>query len=83
MPIEREALGEFFQAGLIDTFRHQHPEAVKYTWWNQVTRARERGVGWLDYFFVSPDLKDKIISTEVCDDVMGSDHCPITLTFDL
>ena len=84
MPIEREAMGEFFAAGFIDTFRHQNPELVKYTWWDQVTRARERGVGWrLDYFFVSPDLRDKIVSTEVCDDVMGSDHCPITLTIDL
>jgi exodeoxyribonuclease-3 len=57
---------------------------VKYTWWDQVTRARDRNIGWrLDYFFVSPDLRDKIVSTEVCDDVMGSDHCPITLTLDL
>jgi exodeoxyribonuclease III len=84
MPIEREALGEFFQAGLIDTFRHQNPELVKYTWWNQVTRARDRNIGWrLDYFFVSPDLRDRIVSTEICDDVLGSDHCPITLTLDL
>ena len=84
MPEERAAMGEFYQAGLIDTFRHQHPETVKYTWWDQVTRARDRNVGWrLDYFFVSPDLRDRIVSTEVCDDVLGSDHCPITLTLDL
>jgi len=84
MPIERAALGEFFAAGLIDTFRHQHPEAVKYTWWDQVTRARDRNVGWrLDYFFVSPDLRDRIVATEICDQVLGSDHCPIMLTLDL
>lgn len=84
MPEERVALGEFFQAGLIDTFRHKYPDTVKYTWWDQVTRSRERNVGWrLDYFFVSPDLKDRIIETEIHDDVMGSDHCPVSLTLDL
>jgi exodeoxyribonuclease-3 len=84
MPIEREVMGEFFALGLIDTFRMLNPTAVKYTWWDQVTRARERNVGWrLDYFFVSPDLKDKVVSAEIHDDVMGSDHCPISLTVEL
>jgi exodeoxyribonuclease-3 len=84
MPAEREALGEFFAAGLVDTFRHLHPETVKYTWWDQLTRARERNVGWrLDYFFVSPDLRGRLLAAEVHDDVMGSDHCPISLTLDL
>ena len=81
MPIEREAMGEFFSAGFIDTFRLLHPDVVKYTWWDQVTRSRERNVGWrLDYFFVSPDLKSNIVDAQIHDDVMGSDHCPISLT---
>ncbi len=81
MPIEREAMGEFFAAGLIDTFRHVYPDTVKYTWWDQVTRSRERNVGWrLDYFFVTPDLKTKIVDAQIHDDVLGSDHCPISLT---
>lgn len=84
MPEERAALGEFFAAGLVDTFRHLHPDTVKYTWWDQLTRARERNVGWrLDYFFVSPDLRDKIVDAGIHDDVLGSDHCPISLTLDL
>ena len=84
MPEERVALGEFFQAGLIDTFRHQYPDRVGYTWWNQVTRARERNVGWrLDYFFVSPDLKDRIVEAEIHADIQGSDHCPVSLTLEL
>ena len=49
-----------------------------------VTRARERNVGWrLDYFFVSPDLKDRIVAADIHPEVMGSDHCPISLTLDL
>jgi exodeoxyribonuclease-3 len=84
MPEERLGLGEFFEAGLIDTFRHLHPDMVKYTWWDMVTRARERNVGWrLDYFMVSPDIKDKIVEAEIHDDVMGSDHCPVSLVLDI
>ncbi len=84
MPEERVALGEFFTAGLIDTFRALHPDDVKYTWWDMVTRARERNVGWrLDYFFVTPDLKDRIVAADIHPEVMGSDHCPISLTLEL
>ena len=84
MPEERAGLGEFFEAGLVDSFRRLHPDTVQYTWWDQVTRARERGVGWrLDYFMVSPDLAERIRSAEIHDQVMGSDHCPISLELDL
>ena len=84
MPEERAALGEFFTAGLIDTFRYLHPDEVKYSWWNTVTRARERNVGWrIDYFFVTPDLKDRIVAADIYSEVLGSDHCPISLTLDL
>jgi exodeoxyribonuclease-3 len=84
MPEERAGLGEFFEAGLVDTFRHLHPDTVQYTWWDMVTRARERNVGWrLDYFMVSPDLKGRIAAAEIHDQVMGSDHCPISLTLSL
>jgi exodeoxyribonuclease III len=84
MPEERAGLGEFFESGLIDTFRHLHKDTVKYSWWDMVTRARERNVGWrLDYFMVSPELKDKIVAAEIHDEVMGSDHCPVSLTLSL
>jgi exodeoxyribonuclease-3 len=84
MPEEREALGEFFTAGLVDTFRSLHPDEVKYSWWNMVTRSRERNIGWrLDYFFVSPDLKDRIVAADIHTEIMGSDHCPVSLTLDL
>jgi exodeoxyribonuclease-3 len=84
LPEERAGLGEFFAAGLIDSFRYLHPDAVKYTWWDMVTRARERNVGWrLDYFMVSSDLKDRILAAEIHDEVPGSDHCPVSLVLDL
>ena len=84
MPEERLGLGEFFEIGLIDTFRSLHPDTVKYSWWDMVTRARERNVGWrLDYFMVSPDLKDCIVSADIHDDVFGSDYCPVSLVLDI
>jgi exodeoxyribonuclease-3 len=84
MPEERAGLGEFFQAGLIDTFRYLHPDTVKYSWWDMVTRARERNVGWrLDYFMVSPDLKARILAADIHETVLGSDHCPISLVLSL
>ena len=84
LPEERVAMGEFFAAGLIDTFRHVRPTDIKYSWWDMVTRARERNVGWrIDYFLVSSDLKDRILDADIHPDVLGSDHCPISLTLDV
>ncbi len=84
MPEERLALGEYYAAGLVDTYRHLYPDKVKYSWWDMVTRARERNVGWrLDYFMVSGDLKDRIRAADIHDDVLGSDHCPVSLVLDL
>jgi exodeoxyribonuclease-3 len=84
MPEERQGLGEFFQAGLVDSFRYLHPDTIKYTWWDQVTRARERNVGWrLDYFMVSADLQERIRAADIQDEVPGSDHCPISLVLAL
>ncbi|HEU5011780.1 MAG TPA: exodeoxyribonuclease III [Roseiflexaceae bacterium] len=81
MPEERAALGQFFAAGLIDTFRHVRPTEVKYTWWYVGSGARARNVGWrLDYIFVSPNLRDAIVDADIHTDVFGSDHCPVSVT---
>jgi exodeoxyribonuclease-3 len=80
LPEERDGLGEFFGAGLVDTYRHLHPDQVQYTWWDMVSRARERNVGWrIDYFFVSADLAPRVRAAAIHDEVMGSDHCPVSL----
>ncbi len=84
LPEERAALGEFFAVGLVDTFRHVRPTEAKYSWWSQVTNARERNIGWrLDYFLVSPNLLPYIIDADIHTDVLGSDHCPVSLTLAL
>jgi exodeoxyribonuclease III len=84
LPEERAALGEFFAAGLVDTFRHVRPTEAKYSWWSQVTFARERNIGWrLDYFLVSPNLLPHIVDADIHPEVLGSDHCPVSLTLEL
>jgi exodeoxyribonuclease-3 len=81
---EREAMGAFFSAGLVDSFRHLHPTTVKYSWWRQQMGARERNIGWrLDYVFVSANLRDSIVAADIHTDVYGSDHCPVSVTLAL
>jgi len=80
LPIEREWMDKFISHGYIDTFRHFHPEVVKYSWWSYRFGARARDIGWrIDYHFVSEDLKDNLKSAEILNDVVGSDHCPVVL----
>jgi exodeoxyribonuclease-3 len=84
MPIERAALSEFFAAGLVDSFRHHHPDLRKYSWWTMRVDARARNVGWrLDYILTSPDLAGRIIAADTHPEVEGSDHCPVSLVLDL
>ena len=78
LPQEKEWIDKFLSAGFIDTFRIFNQEPAQYTWWDMVTRARERNVGWrIDYFYISENLKNNITSASIHSAVMGSDHCPI------
>lgn len=81
LPEERAGMTAFFNAGLIDTFRFLHPNTAQYTWWSPWAGARARNIGWrLDYIFVSPHLQNTIAAAEIHTDVLGSDHCPISVT---
>ena len=77
---EREGVGKMIAAGFVDTFRLFTKGNGHYTWWSHFAMARERNVGWrIDYFFVSKALQNKVISSKILPEVMGSDHCPIVL----
>ena len=77
---ERAKMGELLAAGFTDSWRFQHPGEAKYSWWSYRMAARERNVGWrIDYFLVSDNLVPRIKSTEIHNDIFGSDHCPIEL----
>lgn len=82
LPIERAWIDQVVAKGYIDTFRQLHPaEKDRYSWWSMRSGARQRNVGWrIDYFFVSQELQKNITAAEIHPEVMGSDHCPISLT---
>lgn len=86
LAMEREWMDKLIDAGYVDTFRHVHGKEAteRYSWWSYRAGARARNVGWrIDYFFVSEDLKENIVSADILDQVRGSDHCPIELTLDI
>ena len=77
---ERGKMTQLLAAGFTDTWRLQHPVEVKYSWWSYRMNARERNAGWrIDYFLVSEQLRPRVLSTDILNDVFGSDHCPVTL----
>jgi exodeoxyribonuclease-3 len=78
LPKERAWIDKLLEAGFIDTFRVFNQKPEQYTWWDMMTRARDRNVGWrIDYFFISDNLKDNLKNAFILPDVMGSDHCPV------
>jgi len=85
LKIEREWIDKFLSHGYIDTFRYIHGDIKdRYSWWSYRANARANNVGWrIDYFYVSEDLKDKIVDADILDNILGSDHCPISLTINL
>jgi len=78
---EREGFTELLKGGFIDSFRHLYPDMTgAYSYWTYMGNARAKNVGWrLDYFVLSERLKDSLCDSVMRKDVMGSDHCPITL----
>ncbi len=81
---EREGFQNYLDAGFVDTFRLFHQGNGHYSWWSNFSKARERNMGWrIDYFLVSADLKDRVVAADIHADIMGSDHCPVSLTLDI
>ena len=80
LPEERVWIDKYLEHGFVDAFRELHPEEEVYTWWTYRFNSRERNVGWrLDYFLVSEALMDRVDDVVVHGDIMGSDHCPVSL----
>ncbi|MEE8397811.1 MAG: exodeoxyribonuclease III [Desulfobacterales bacterium] len=84
--IERDWLDRIIENGYVDTFRHFHPDTVKYSWWSYMRGARDRNVGWrLDYFFVTKDMIDRneVKEAFIDNSIPGSDHCPVGLVISI
>ena len=82
LPQERAWMTRYLDdLGYHDCFREDNPDlAGAYTWWTYRGGARARNVGWrIDYATVSPDLRDQVQDCAIHDDIMGSDHCPVSI----
>lgn len=79
---ERGKFTQLLAAGFTDTFRALHPDALHaYSWWSYRFKARERNTGWrIDYFLVSNRLFPRVADAAIHADILGSDHCPVSLT---
>lgn len=78
---ERAGFQNFVEAGFVDTLRLFKQGNGHYTWWSHFANSRERNIGWrIDYVLVSSRLKDKIKSADIHPDIIGSDHCPVSIT---
>jgi exodeoxyribonuclease-3 len=85
MQEEIDGMERFTQGGLVDSFRHFHPDKTgAYSWWSYRAGAREKNVGWrIDYFLVSENIMPQVISASIFNEVMGSDHCPVAIELSL
>ena len=75
---EIDGFSAYTENGFVDTFRAQHPDEIKYTWWSYRAGARAKNVGWrIDYFMVSEALHPKVKEAFIWNEYEGSDHCPL------
>ena len=80
LPEERAWIDTIVNLGYIDIFREFNDKPDQYTYWDQITRSRERNVGWrIDYFMISKEMRKLVTDAKIHPNVMGSDHCPIEL----
>ncbi|MDK2980124.1 MAG: exodeoxyribonuclease [Chloroflexota bacterium] len=80
LPEERVWIDKYLEHGFIDAYRKLYPEEEKYTWWTYRFSARQKDIGWrLDYFLVTPGIMERTKDVVIHSEVMGSDHCPVTI----
>lgn len=81
-PEERAWMDEVVHAGYVDTFRQFNQEPEQYSWWSYRFNARAKNIGWrIDYFVVDPASRDRVQGAAIHDDILGSDHCPVSIEF--
>jgi exodeoxyribonuclease-3 len=80
LPEERAWIDKYLEHHFVDAFRELYPKREDYTWWTYRYNARKKDIGWrLDYFLVSESLMDRVEDVVIHNDIMGSDHCPVSL----
>ena len=79
---ERARFEAILDAGLVDTFRRLHPDAVAYTWWDYRAGNFHKGLGLrIDYLLATPELADDVQRCGIARDYRKgkkpSDHAPL------
>ena len=79
---EIDGMDALLEAGFMDSFRHLHPDEVKYSWWSFRAGARARNIGWrIDYVLVSKGFEKRVKDAFILNEVTGSDHCPVGIVW--
>lgn len=83
MQEEIDGMDRYLNAGFVDAFRSLNPLSEnQYSWWSYRAGARQRNIGWrIDYFLISEILIHKIQAAKIHQNIMGSDHCPVSISF--
>lgn len=80
LPEERAWMDQWFDNGMIDTFRHFNQDPHHYSWWSTRAASRERNKGWrIDYISVTEPLKPLLKTAFIMPDAVHSDHCPVAI----
>lgn len=81
-PAEREWVSRFLEEQRFhDAFRYFVDAPHRYSWWTYRAGARKKNLGWrIDYFMVSDSFKENMIGSDMLDQVVHSDHCPVVLS---
>ncbi len=78
---ERGKFTSLLESGFIDTYRYFNEDKEgMYSWWSYRFNARKNNSGWrIDYFVVSKNLENRLVSADIHTEILGSDHCPVEL----
>lgn len=83
-PEERAGFEAYLTKGFVDTFRMYNTDPGRYTWWSNFNNARARNIGWrIDYIMANKELASRVTHAEIYEELLGSDHCPISIDIDL
>ena len=80
---ERAGFQNMADAGFVDTFRMFKQGNGHYSWWSHFANSRARNIGWrIDYVLVSAALRGRVKAADIHPEIMGSDHCPVSVTLE-
>jgi len=87
-PRERKALAAVVKRGLVDSYRLQHDEPGRFTWWDYRGGDFHRNVGMrIDLLLVTQSLAKRVVAGEIDREARKgkptpSDHAPLVIDVD-